>query len=899
MSRAILSLFAAVALTSCSSTTPKLTSSVGRSATANASRGQLDGPPGLPAAELASLERSNAPVAFAASEDGGLFVYVAGGKLYARKIEKKPTNAEPVAIGSITTLGVSLAVKSRADGSFVAFWDEKVDQNHILKLAVVGKDGKPVGSPLSLPPIAEAALAYADVALVGDRAIVLYELVREGRSVVMATAVAEGLGRVEGGAKPVVDGALAWHATMSDRGLAIAVVKNALPGKDGEPVLGRLDVVLIDAKGVASSPKPVLTTDTAQIDVEIAAIAGGYLVAWTDESLEEGAVRYATLGLDGNVIGQPKWVAPPIGAQALVGLAANPTASRALIAWENIGQTSGTSRVLNLATTGSDGVLGATRSRLLLDEAERPDLVADGDGFAALTLAPARLREGEKNPAPPSWPAIVRVSADLSVRWSEPVRFLGARAKEGVPDMAWGLTCRGGSCYALAADDSAPAPFFLVGSADRESSWQAPAWRADSEKPPKVLALRSMADGPRFASAQARKLDDGSQALAWVTYFLDGSTPLEAAPKGEPPFAATLGVRFTGPDGVPGAPVIVSKRAVSVGGVSVAEGGKGKKAEALVAWVAADKTGPQVYATKVDADGKKVAQKKITVVTRDKKETGGKPAKGAKPEALAPSSPSSVAVVHSPAIESGKSSAGGSEGYVIAWVDPRDKNGELYVARVNKELEKTVVDKRLTNAKGDAADVSMAISGSDIFIAFSDSRDDKASDIYFTHLDAFSLKEIDEDGRVYASLGPSRSPRLTMIGKRIFLAWIEESPVGDSKPSSLRVGEVDVAGRLIGAPKIVMAPEGGAVTGFSFTAGADMASARLALSWSTSDGRLEMGATSFDAAGEPGAIVRLGMLASGPFAEPSLSFADGAAKSLFFAEDVGERGRLRQVELGW
>ncbi len=198
MSRAILSLFAAVALTSCSSTTPKLTSSVGRSATANASRGQLDGPPGLPAAELASLERSNAPVAFAASEDGGLFVYVAGGKLYARKIEKKPTNAEPVAIGSITTLGVSLAVKSRADGSFVAFWDEKVDQNHILKLAVVGKDGKPVGSPLSLPPIAEAALAYADVALVGDRAIVLYELVRAGRSVVMPTAGAEGLGRVEG-----------------------------------------------------------------------------------------------------------------------------------------------------------------------------------------------------------------------------------------------------------------------------------------------------------------------------------------------------------------------------------------------------------------------------------------------------------------------------------------------------------------------------------------------------------------------------------------------------------------------------------------------------------------------------------------------------------------------------
>ena len=898
MSRAIFPLLTFVALTSCSTSSPKLDAAVGRSGVGKAPRGELEGPPGLPAAELASLERANAPVAFAASEDGGLFLYVAGGKLYARKIEQKPTNAEPVAIGAVSTLGVSLAVKAKPDGSFVAFWDEKVDQNHILKLAVIGKDGKPVGAPLSLPPIAEASLAYADIALVGGRAIVVYELVREGRSLVMATPIAEGLSRVEDAAKPVVDGALAWHATMSDRGLAIAVVKNGASGKDGEPVLGHIDVVLVDAKGAASSPKPVLTTDTAQIDVEIAAIAGGYVVAWTDESLEEGAVRFVTLGVDGNVVGQPKWVAPPIGAQALVGLAASPTASRALIAWENIGQTSGTSRVLNLATTGSDGVLGTTRSRLLLDEAERPDLVADGEGFAALTLAPARLREGEKNPAPPSWPAIVRVSADLSVKWSEPVRFVGARAREGVPDMAWGLTCRGGNCYALAADDSSPASFFLVGSADRESSWQAPAWRADSEKPPKVLALRSMADGPRYASAQAVKLDGGSQALAWVTYFLDGSTPLEAAPKGEPPFAATLGLRFTGPDGTPGTPVIVSKRAVSVGGVSVAEGGKGKKAEAVVAWVAADKTGPQVYATKVDADGKKVAQKKITVVTRDKKD-GDKPAKGAKADKLPPASPSSVAVVHSPAIESQKGGSSGSDGYVIAWVDPRDKNGELYVARVNKDLEKTVVDKRITNAKGDAADVSMAISGSDVFIAFADSRDDKASDIYFSHVDAFSLKEIDDDGRVYASLGPSRSPRVTMVGKRIFLAWIEESPVGDSKPSSLRVGEVDSAGRLIGAPKIVMAPDGGAVTGFSFTAGADLASARLALSWATTDGRLEMGAAMFDAAGEPGAIVRLGMLASGPFAEPSLSFADASAKSLFFAEDVGERGRLRQVELGW
>jgi hypothetical protein len=43
----------------------------------------------------------------------------------------------------------------------------------------------------------------------------------------------------------------------------------------------------------------------------------------------------------------------------------------------------------------------------------------------------------------------------------------------------------------------------------------------------------------------------------------------------------------------------------------------------------------------------------------------------------------------------------------------------------------------------------------------------------------------------------------------------------------------------------------------------------------------------------------LGTLSSGPFAEPSFSFADPAGTLLFFAEDLGDRGRVRQVELSW
>ena len=71
------------------------------------------------------------------------------------------------------------------------------------------------------------------------------------------------------------------------------------------------------------------------------------------------------------------------------------------------------------------------------------------------------------------------------------------------------------------------------------------------------------------------------------------------------------------------------------------------------------------------------------------------------------------------------------------------------------------------------------------------------------------------------------------------------------------------------------------------------------MSWATPGGQVDLGAFTLDDAGAPQALTRLGTLASGPFADPSFSFADHAAKVLLFAEDLGEKGRVRQVELGW
>jgi hypothetical protein len=73
----------------------------------------------------------------------------------------------------------------------------------------------------------------------------------------------------------------------------------------------------------------------------------------------------------------------------------------------------------------------------------------------------------------------------------------------------------------------------------------------------------------------------------------------------------------------------------------------------------------------------------------------------------------------------------------------------------------------------------------------------------------------------------------------------------------------------------------------------------LALSWGSKDGRTEIGAATLDATGVPSEVRRLGTLASGPFAEPSFAFGDRAGGSLYYAEDLGAKGRLRQLKLGW
>src|SRR5207244_1431579 len=88
---------------------------------------------------------------------------------------------------------------------------------------------------------------------------------------------------------------------------------------------------------------------------------------------------------------------------------------------------------------------------------------------------------------------------------------------------------------------------------------------------------------------------------------------------------------------------------------------------------------------------------------------------------------------------------------------------------------------RITNAPGDASDVSLLATPDAVWIAWADPREspqDGFSDVYVVPLNAQTAQRASEEVRVLATVAHSRSPVLGARGNAVALAWIEEAPMG-------------------------------------------------------------------------------------------------------------------------
>lgn len=393
--------------------------------------------------------------------------------------------------------------------------------------------------------------------------------------------------------------------------------------------------------------------------------------------------------------------------------------------------------------------------------------------------------------------------------------------------------------------------------------------------------------------------------VAWVTYHLEAPEG-EPKGKGDEPLA-TLGVTPIGSSGEAGKAVILSKRAVSIGGVAVAaapapkdaKDAKAKSDEAALAWVAREKSGEaQVFVTKVGPSGEKLAQKKLTVVPRKKREG-------------VPSESSDVAIAYAPSLAAAGGAKGAvtaadtGDGWIVAWVDTRDGNAEVYVAKVDRSLKKVVPDRRVTTAPGDSAEVQIAVRGREAWLVWSDARasvDDGTGDIYLARLDVRTLQKVGEESRLFASAGHSRSPVFAGSPGGLSVAWIEEALGADKQGSGeagVRLAELDEKGAVRGAPVLIRGEGGAPVSSVALLCGAPRGLCRGVLASAVGETQV-LGAFEVSPGAPAGPLKTLAALGGGTTQDVSPSLAGAQASSLFFADNaVNGSGRVRWMTLAW
>ena len=124
--------------------------------------------------------------------------------------------------------------------------------------------------------------------------------------------------------------------------------------------------------------------------------------------------------------------------------------------------------------------------------------------------------------------------------------------------------------------------------------------------------------------------------------------------------------------------------------------------------------------------------------------------------------------------------------WIVAWVDTRDGNGEVYATTLDRDGRNVGHGQRITNAPGDASDVRSCSPGRRRRAGRAGSRgpirararSDGFADIYVAQLRPRDASRAGDEVRVLATAAHSRSPALGARGKDVAVGWIEEAPMG-------------------------------------------------------------------------------------------------------------------------
>ncbi len=667
-------------------------------------------------------------------EGGSLAVYASRTTPTGRQIVTVPLDDHMVPrdkprLAAVASGEVDGLVVRPVSGGYAVAWSVIGEHGgSALRLFEVDADGVPESEPFDLAR--------------SDKDIVWFEIVRTARGALCAwaeqtsktdatilTLALDDKGHARGVPSQAVRGVVGWQALATPRGVSLATRDAA-----GTLMLQEIDA---DAQPLGA-PTTIAKNVGADFDVvraDSASKKGAYVFAWTDKTELDPVVMSAWLD-DGGQPKTPTRVSEAIGGGSFVAIANG--GPNAFVAWEETGRRLTGGKRLHIASIDSSTVRASTAVDVFAASA---DLATDGTGVALLattrTCPPSVNDEACLTSSPV--PAIVRYDASLN-----PVSVAPVSVPEGeTTALAWGIDCASKGCAALVASNESPTPVFAFDANEAKAGARLAKLAEPAPDAPRVESLATVASKEAISDFATAQTPSGTLLATMVMPADD--------PKAQPHAAgATIAVRSLDAAGAPSPATTLTTHAMDLGGVAAAAADS-DAGGALVGWVAKDGGDPPVHVARVDAHAKK---SKELLVTTEKGDAAD------------------VAIAWTPGA------------WLVAWVDWRDGNGEVYLARVALDGSRVLGTERITHAPGDASGVTILAprDAADAWLAWADPRENPHegfADIYVAKVHVKDGKKVGDDTRVLATAAHSRSPSLASYKDGVAIAWIEEAPLGE------------------------------------------------------------------------------------------------------------------------
>jgi hypothetical protein len=369
------------------------------------------------------------------------------------------------------------------------------------------------------------------------------------------------------------------------------------------------------------------------------------------------------------------------------------------------------------------------------------------------------------------------------------------------------MSCDGDSCYTLAASPGGAGLPSRIRAATIRPRANAKAAAAKPDAPqkdgPRVVDITAIASGETVIDIATTHF--GEAALVAMLSAKSDNAPARKGGDEAKSTPVTLSTRMVDENGAASAPSVITTKALPHGGVAIAGAEKPEDGGAI-AWVARENGDPEVHVTRIDKRGKRTNDIQLTTTKGDAND---------------------VTITW----------AGG--GWIVAWVDGRDGNGEIYATKVSTELARISREERITTAPGDAGDLVALGRGDAVWLAWADSREspkDGIADVFVSAVRARDAKRAFDEQRVLSTASHSRTPHLAGGPAGVSIAWIEEAPYGAETPASSGYGafwtKLDDAGKPTSKPARIPLAGDGAATSVAIEAGSGL---RAVLARSTID----------------------------------------------------------------